>query len=339
MGFGYAVYFTERLKNRVIRWEPDSGDVQVVAGRPNERGNDQCLSEPYGLAIDTNGTLLIADKKQHRVCQVINGHLTPIDFVDPHRHRARRPGLRRTYSETRPHCPTALFMEPSGSFLCTFSDEHTIYRIHSDGRLELVLGIPPNRHFMFMGYDQTVPAQQVGGTPLMMPTGIVELKDGTIFFIERMVQAIRKYVPGGELSGVFPMDKHEDFAFRADVPDRLAIEDYHPAHPGSLALDSDDVLYLSESQHGCVLKVDFKSGDVLKVIQASRPGKTPGAGPAAMEFGPDGTAWVLNTTAGAVEAFAPSAKGVWKPTGVRLTQIEGKDLSLPDTGSGLVLGN
>jgi hypothetical protein len=32
MDFGYKVYFTERRRNRVISWDPDHGDTQVVAG-------------------------------------------------------------------------------------------------------------------------------------------------------------------------------------------------------------------------------------------------------------------------------------------------------------------
>ena len=339
MGFGYAVYFIERKKDRVIRWDPDSGDVEVVAGEPNPRIADQSLSEPYGLAIDPAGSLLIADKHHHRICRVVNGRLQNIVLSDPTGSRKRRAGGKSFYSETRPYCPTSLFMEPAGSFLCTFSYENSIYRIHKDGSLEQLLGLPPYRQYMRRNYEPKVAAQDVLRVPLWMPTSIVEKKDGSLFFIERLVNTIRIFEPKLGLSCLFPWARKEDYAMRSEAPDRVAIQDYHPAHPGSLALDADDVLYIAEAQHGCVLKVDDRSGEVVKVIDLSKPVNVPKAGPAAIAFGPDGTAWVVNTSGRSVEAYAPTAQGLWKPMGTRLTQVRGVNLRLPPTGSGLVLGN
>ena len=60
------------------------------------------------------------------------------------------------------------------------------------GRLQLALGVPPNRHALFEGYFDTVKADKLAQTPLHMPTGVVEASDGTIYFIERGYQAVRE---------------------------------------------------------------------------------------------------------------------------------------------------
>jgi len=61
-------------------------------------------------------------------------------------------------------------------------------------------------------------------------------------------------------------------------------------------------------------------------------------GIAAMTFGSDGTAWLMNSAEGTIEAYAPTPQGRWRSLGVRLTQIRGEDLLLPYAGSGMVTG-
>ena len=50
MAFGYAVYFAEPDRNRVIRWDPDAGTAAVAAGEPTPADPSQTLNKPYGLA-------------------------------------------------------------------------------------------------------------------------------------------------------------------------------------------------------------------------------------------------------------------------------------------------
>lgn len=338
MGFGYAVYFTERAKNRVVRWDPDSGDVDIVAGGVKDEPG-QTLNSPYGLAFDSTGTLLVADKLHHRICRVVNGRLVPMSFNDTEGSRARLPDSPAAYTPTLV-CPTGLFVEGDGSLLCTFADDYTIYRIRGDGTLQHLLGILPNRNYFFVPLEESVPPGRVKDVPIRVPTGIVERRDGTIYFIERRgPQVVRRFTPELGLQCVFPYSLYLEHVERFTAPDKTALHSYHPAFPSSLALDAEGVLYVTEAAHGCVLKIDEKAGEVVKVISVHRPTQERGLGVAAMAFGPDGIAWILNKAEETLEAYGPAKQGPWKPLGVSLVAVKGEPLQLPVSGSGLALGN
>lgn len=336
MAFGYAVYFTERLKNRVVRWDPDSGDVDVAAGEPADGDPSQTLKDPYGLAFDLDGNLLIADKLHHRVVRLKDGRLDPLAFRDVSGHRARLPISPRSYEPTL-ICPTGLVVEPSGAVLCTFADDYTIYRIFADGALELVLGMVRNRRYYFGEPRETVPPPEAAGTPICAPTGIVRRADGTIFFIERQPQLVREYHPSRGLRSVFSLSQRHAFALELAAPEAATVQTYHPSHPGGLALDGAGNLYVTDVRHGSVVRVD-ETGQVRKVAECrSRLSRTP-AGIAALAFGPDGTAWVLDGGAQAVLAYEQTPSGRWRSAGPALNRIRGEPLALPEAGSGIVTG-
>lgn len=338
MSFGYAVYFTERAKNRVIRWHPDTGDTDIVAGEPPGGEEDQFLNSPYGLVFDPGGSLLIADKLNHRICKLSNGRLEALVLKDLQGTRAPRADSPFGYSpELR--CPTGLFVEKAGSLLCTFADDYTIYRIQPNGEIELVLGIPPNRNYLRHALCEQVPVEDLPVTPLGVPTGIVfRQRTEQMVFIERIHQTVRVLERGGELRCIFPYGVYWDHSRRTVAPTHSAMTDYHPAFPGCLALDQDDVLFMTEVLHGCVLKVDLDKREVRKVIEVRKSKSEPNLGVAAMTFGPDGTAWIMNSAELAIEAYAPTQQGTWMPLANRLTHFRGQGLVLPQAGSGLTTG-
>jgi streptogramin lyase len=339
MSFGYAVYFTERSKNRVVRWEPDTGEVDLVAGVPADGDPEQLLSDPYALAFDKQGTLHVTDKLHHRICSVKNGTLRALPFKDTRGTRGRRSDTAFDFNPI-PRSPTGIFAEPSGSFLCTYSDDYTIYRVYPDGDLELILGIPPNRSYMFTRLRESVPASQLPETPVHGPTGLVKRKDGKMFFIERRPQVLRELDPSKGLRCVFPYSQYPEFSRRRAAPDRCPTQDYHPAFPGSLALDDQDALYMTEVHHNCVLRVDSApGGEIEKVIEIPAAEGHLVGGVSALAFGPDGTAWILNATDQAVEGYEPTTQGLWKRVGPRLTSVRGLRVGIKHAGGGIVAGN
>ncbi len=335
MGFGYAVYFTERARNRVIRWEPDTGNADVVAGEPKNGETSQRLASPYGLAFDQDGHLLIADKLRHRICRLKNGRLEALAYHDPDGHRARRPGNHPNYSPN-PICPAGILLEREGTLLCSFADDNTIYRIHPDGRLELLLGTVGNRvHPPLESPIEKVPLAQLPNLPLRWPVGLVKRSDGTVFFIERRSQWVREYHPQRGVTSIFPRPLYIQ-CFRAkEAPPQGLTREYHPAHPGSLALDLEENLYMTDSTHACILKIDVARGTFRRVLQLSSTGRA--SGPAALAFGPDETAWVLNSSSGTIQGYQTKGKD-WIPTREKLDLFRGRTLVLPKSGSGIVLG-
>ena len=112
MAYGYRIYFTERAKHRVVRWDPDTGGVATVAGGETA-GNDadQRLRDPYGLAIDRGGHLLIADKLNHRIMRLTNRlECLQHHAADGHRHVCAATPLHRRGGPDILQCPTGLFV-------------------------------------------------------------------------------------------------------------------------------------------------------------------------------------------------------------------------------------
>jgi hypothetical protein len=335
---GYGVYFSDRVNHQVLRWDPDDGNVRVVAGDPPDGALDQKLRDPYGLAFDPGGYLLVADKLSHRICRVVGGRLESLPLRDVDGHRRKKPDSPASYTPELV-TPTSLFMEKGGALLCTFHQDHTIYRIHQDGRLELVLGVLRNKGYYFVEARESVAPPQVAGTPIQAPTSVVARSDGTIFFIERGWEAVREYHPQRGLRSIFPLGLHRHFAHQPAAPAEAAFSEYHPGHPTSLALDAEENLYLTDLQHGCVLKVDFTANQVVRVAESRpRPGVTQ-RGIEALGFGPDGRAWVLDAGAQSIEGYAVTPQGPWTPLGLSFRDASGRALQSSKGGTGLVIGN
>jgi sugar lactone lactonase YvrE len=338
--YGYRIYFTERAKHRVVRWDPDSGVVTTVAGGElAAAGSDQALMDPYGLAIDKGGHLLIADKLSNRIVRITNR----VERVEHHihdRHRAVRadtPSHRRRNLEVL-QCPTGLFVEPNGDVLCAYSDDHTIYRLHRDGRSDLILGVPPNRPQIFGAFREVVPAAELADAGIWGPTSVVARPDGTIFFIERGYQEVRMYRPGGELRAIFPLRLAIPYRDRPVAPDRASISEYHPTFPTSLTLDGAGRLYMTDIAQGVVMSIDLESRRVSKVIDIPAT-SGPQGGPVAMTFGPDGTAWLLESRTGSVRSYRPTSTGLWSALPTVLQSRPGNGLTINHGGAGIVCGS
>src|SRR5262245_3377963 len=178
MPLGYAIYFTERIKNRIVRWNPDTGETRVMAGGPRSGDSSQDLNDPYGLAITDSGEMLVSDKLNHRICRLRNGRLEALAMRDTDGHRSRRPESPADYDPAKLYCPSSLFFEKSGKLLVAFYNDSTIYRIHPDGRLEHILGLIPNRMYAHDAPRQYISATEATSYPLRNPVGIVSRSDG-----------------------------------------------------------------------------------------------------------------------------------------------------------------
>lgn len=339
MGFGYAVYFTDRAGKRVIRWDPDEGTAEVVAGEPPDGDRSQKLDDhPHGVAFDPRGSLLVSD--DFRICRVRNGRLEALVLRDPTGHRERCPESPAAYDPRQLVGPSGMVPEPGGTLLCAFLRDHTVYRIHPSGDLELVLGVPKVRGYQFGVPREVIPPEEIHCAPVFSPDSIVTRRDGTIFFTEKGYLLLREYHPERGLRSVFPLGLQSHFSDRSSAPEQAAIASYHPSRPGTLALDRAETLYLAETRHGCVLEIDPERGKVRRVLESRKPESESPGGISALTFGPDGTAWVMDASASLIEAYVPDRKGPWKPLDVGLGSVNGKPLRFPaGTSAGMVTGN
>src|SRR5713226_6801828 len=97
MALGYGIYYTNRSLNTVIYWDPITGKSETVAG--DGVGNTK-LNMPYGLALDGQRRLYIADKFNHRILRRSSGVVEEFFAGGDYRHEA---GILRSLL-----CPTGL---------------------------------------------------------------------------------------------------------------------------------------------------------------------------------------------------------------------------------------
>lgn len=334
MAFGYSVYFTDRRKKRVVRWQPDSGDVEILAEASPLHG----LSEPYGLAF-SGSDLLVADKFHHRICRIRKGKLEPVEFRVVDNHRVRKPDSPVFFDPHQLPCPTSLFGEASGSVLCTFFEDHTIYRIFPDGRLELILGVVRNVPYLKDEPREAVPSGKAEKTPLWGPTGVVERSDGTLFFVERDAQIVREYHRERGMRSVFTLSQRARWQGALEAPMEGSTHEYHPVSPCTLSLDREGRLHVCDTVHASVLRVDPWNCSFSRVhLSRRKPQVYVDRGPLAAAFGPDGTVWLADSAAGSIRAYAVKPDGDWTPLEHELQIVQREPLDLPSGGMGLVVG-
>jgi len=333
VAFGYKVYFTERPKNRVICWDPDTDKSEVVAGEPEDEDESQTLISPYGLAMDKDGTLLVADKHHNRICRLKNGRLEGIETHDKDGRRAQLKGNRANY----PRSPAGIFYKSDGSILCSFSDDTSIYTIQPDGGLELLIGHVPPPPCVFRGFLHSVPVDKVQSTPIRTPTQVLSKEDGTVYFIERGYEAVKEYHPDRGIRSLFDASNFGSYNHRRPAPDEVRIKDHYSSHPTGLALDHDENLYLADGAQRCVWRIDFDA-DILTCVMRTTEGISLGAGPSSITFGKDGTLWVLDTAEGGVLGFQQNGSDTWKKLDVSIKTEPDYDICPTAEGAGIVCG-
>lgn len=329
MAFNYHLYYTERAKNRVVCWNPDTGDIRVAAGGTQVKDKEQSLRDPYGLALDSKGYLLIADKRKNRICRVVKENLEQIrtHAVDGYRRSQFIPQI------NSPQTPTGIAVEKNGSLIVTYGDDFTLYRVSPDGALNLLLGVPANTPAVLRGYEPTIEAARVKSVPLNLPTAVTVSADGTIFFIERGYNVVRSYREGGDLVSVFSIDARRSRTNEEKLTHSIPLNRVHPAYPTSLAIDQDGMLYVADAHYGCIFQVDQKKS-LVNPIMLKGENNLPSR-PAAISFGPDNVLWILDAGVGRILGME-QRNGQWQPlaTGIK---TETDRLSCPAVGgAGLV---
>ena len=138
-----GIVFVADSGNHLIRRIDASGTVTTLAGVAESWGDEDGpaatarFNGPVGLALDSSGTLFVADALNHAVRRIaVDGMVTTLagnsaeaGFVD---------GPAR---EARLGTPAELALDPRGNLYVTDALYHTIRRLDVDGRLATVAGL------------------------------------------------------------------------------------------------------------------------------------------------------------------------------------------------------
>ena len=182
----------------VIRKVDPAGQVTRFAGTGTAGfGGDggpatsAMLNTPAGIAIDTDGGLLIADLVNDRIRKVLpNGTITTIagSGGDGNPHDGRQA------TSTRIEGPIDVARAPDGTLLISERDRHRIRRVGTNGIVSTVAG---NTNYGYGGDGGP-------GTSAMLarPHGVAAAPDGSVLIADRDNDVIRRVAPNGVISTV-----------------------------------------------------------------------------------------------------------------------------------------
>lgn len=321
----------------MVRWNPDTGETQVIAGDNSDPAQNP--QDPYGIAFDAQGRVIISDKYRHRLCRVSDGRLEALEIKDVDGHRARKADSSSFFDPDRPYCPSSLFRESSGALLVAYYDDNTLYRVHPDGRLELLLGSPRFQGRSYPAFRHDVPPGELKSAMLRGPVGLVARRDGTMFFIERRVQCVREFHPERGLRSIFDVFQQPEWVHKTEAPPRGRLDAYYPVSPVSVVLDANETLHLCDNLHGSILRLSLEDRTFERVLACPRgPNSCLDGGPLALVFGPDGTAWVADSSTQRIQSYTVDSGGKWNPASSRLDRVGNQALWFIGGGMGLAVG-
>ena len=168
----------------------------------------------------------------------------------------------------------------------------------------------------FGGAAQEV--KDIKKTPIHIPTSVVEKEDGTIFFIERGYQTVRKYQPEKGFYSIFPLSLSKKFQNTKEVLAKTNMDEYCTVFPTALAIEG-NTLFLADGQHRCVYEIELESKEMTLVMKTNPNAKKYGTGPAGIAMGKDKTLWVLDIAGNCMQGFQKKEDKLWKKVDMEFT--------------------
>ena len=271
-----TLYVADTVNNRVRRIGTD-GIITTIAGNgvaafAGDGGPavDASFNQPAGLAVDADGSLLVADAHNHRIRRIEDGVITTVAGIGT----AGDPGDGQFGNGVGPngdggpatqavlHEPSSIALDGDG-YLIADSLNHKIRRIDAAGVISTVAGGGTR------GYgEDDVPATD---SSLFAPTDAERLPDGRLVIADTRANRVRVVDAGGvirALAGNFFPGWSGDYgpAVRAQLH-----------HPHYLTTGPDgDAFVMDPLNHGTVIRrVDAATGTITTAYGAANANDDP----------------------------------------------------------------
>jgi hypothetical protein len=187
-----TIYVADKF-NHMIRKITPAGVVTTLAGLAGASGSTDAtgtaarFSQPEGVAVDSAGTVYVADRSNHTIRKV-----TPAGVVTTLAGLAGAPGSTNgTGSAARFFGPAGVAIDGAGTVYVADASNNAIRRITADGVVTTLAGVA--------GASGAVDG--VGnGARFTLPTGVAVDAAGLIFVADRNNNLIRQVTPGGAVS-------------------------------------------------------------------------------------------------------------------------------------------
>lgn len=193
------LYVAENGGNRILRIDPDRR-VTVVAGT-GEMGfsgdggpaTEAKLFWPQGLAIDSQGRVVIADEGNNRIRRIEKDGTIVTIAGNGAKGFGGDGGLA---TEATLNGPGAIAFDPAGNLLIADSNNNSLRRVTEDGKIQTFAGRPPESE---AAASEEAPNQGDSGPALQAqldyPYGLYVDKQGTIYVSDRGHRRVRMLKP------------------------------------------------------------------------------------------------------------------------------------------------
>ena len=265
------IYIADQMNQRIRSVDPETGTIDTVAGNgarayggDGGRATEAYLSNPIDMSVDSEGRIVIADRRHGYVRRVdVDGTIGTIAGT----------GLQWDKGDGGP-ASSACFMETRA--VAHDGDDNIYVSDGTCGRLREIdaatgiirtvagIGIPG-----YTGDGGPATKARVGA-----PVNIRFDADGNLYFADNSYHVVRKVDTKREISTVVGCGEK---GYSADgTPAHLAKLD----SPWGLAVSSDGTIYVADSGNNCVRYV-AADGTLRTVVGTTDPGDSGDGGPAA----------------------------------------------------------
>jgi hypothetical protein len=260
------VYVSDQGGDGVIRMITSGGVVTTLAGHTEVNGYTDATGTsaefqgPFGLSVDASGTVYVADQGNDMIRKITSGGVVTTlagssgsGFADG------------TGAAAQLNAPGGIATDSSGNVYIADQDNQEIRKMTPAGVVTTIAGSPGNGG----SADGTGPAAQ-----FYFPFGVAVDGAGNVFVADSLANTIRKITPGG---AVTTLAGSPFTAGSSDGTGSAALFN----DPFAIAVDSNDVVYVSERKNNTIRKVTQAGAVTTLAGTAGSSGSNDGTGAAA----------------------------------------------------------
>ncbi len=273
----------------VIRKITTAGVVTTIAGKVGIAGNldgsvaDARFNGPSGVAVDSGGTIYVADTNNHtiRVISLLNGVPSNVTtLAGTAGSIGSTDSANGSGSSARFNYPFGVAVDSFGTVYVADTFNNTIRKVTQTGGVTTIGGVAGSR-----GSANGV----VPNSRFALPIGVAVDAQGSVYVADSGNNVIRRINQGGEAS------TYAGSVGNPGTTDGAALTAARFSSPNSVAVDSNGVVYVAEPTVHTIRRIALASfgvaGDVTTLAGSpGTSGSADGAGSAARFFQPNGIA-------------------------------------------------
>jgi streptogramin lyase len=271
----YNYYIADKANRRVRRVDAETGIITTVAGDGTDgysgdggQGTDAQLGEPWDVAVDSNGDLYIADRKQHvvRKVTVATGIITT--YAGNGSSGWDGDGGPATLAKMVE--PSGLAFDASDNLYIADKNKHVVRKV--DAATGIITTHAGNGGDGYDGDGGLATAAKLG-----QPHGLAVDGSGNLYIADFSRDAVRKVDAATGIISTYAGTGSAGYTGDGGLATLAKIEE-----PYGLAIDGNDNLYVAVKRNDVVRKVDAATGFITTVVGTGSEGHTGDGGLASL---------------------------------------------------------